>query len=57
MNDKFYLGDGIYAECNGWHIILSAENENDASITTKIYLEDTVLQALIDYARRIGWMK
>ena len=55
MNEKVYLGDGVYAECDGQYIILTVEDANGTEKT--IYLEDTVLQALIDYARKIGWMK
>lgn len=48
-----YLGDGVYADCDGYRIILSAEN-NDRENT--IYLDDYVIDALFAYARMV-WGK
>jgi hypothetical protein len=45
--DKDYLGDGLYAECNGFHLVLTAENGISAHDT--VYLEDSVLSALLRY--------
>lgn len=48
MNPK-YLGDGVYVECDMWHVILKA---NDAlHPTDTIYLEDFVAKELIDYIK------
>jgi hypothetical protein len=55
MNEKVYLGDGVYAFYDGFHIYLYT-NEGYGP-KNLIALEDAVLQALIDYARKIGWMK
>jgi hypothetical protein len=42
---KRYLGDGVYADFDGYHIVLSTEREY--GIHT-IYLEPSVLSALMD---------
>lgn len=50
-----YLGDGLYAEFDGYQLKLAASNgmlDHDT-----VYLEPSVLRALIDYAKRIGMLK
>ena len=54
MDNKVYLGDGVYAECDGFHICLSVYDDYEREIT--IYLEDTVFQALLDFAKKIYWL-
>ena len=46
MSDKTYLGDGVYADYNGYHVILSTQD------IIAIYLDDTVAMALVDYIKR-----
>ena len=41
---KAYLGDGVYAEFDGWFVKLTTEN--GVATTNKIYLEPSVLKAL-----------
>lgn len=52
-NKKFerYLGDGVYAEYDGYHIVLKTSD----GITTKntIFLDDSVFNALIEYKKFI----
>ena len=48
-----HLGDGVYADCDGYHIIISVEN-NDRQNT--IYLDNYVVDALFAYARMV-WGK
>jgi hypothetical protein len=48
---KDYLGDGVYADFDGFAIILTAENGIAASDT--IYLEPGVLDALVRYRERM----
>lgn len=48
--DKRYLGDGVYASYDGYHIVLTAEDGVVA--TNTIYLEPSVLAALIAYSKR-----
>jgi hypothetical protein len=45
MTDKSYLGDGVYAEFDGWGIWLKA----NVPTTDRIYLEPEVLRALINF--------
>lgn len=54
-----YLGDGLYAEFTGEGIILKAERvENILSGPTIHYvvLEPAVLEALIQFAIKVGWL-
>jgi len=44
---KAYLGDGVYVNNDGYHIILTTEN--GVSITNTIFLEPNVLSALNEY--------
>ena len=50
-----YIGDGIYASFDGYQIILKANSTENPTDT--IALEPEVLNALIEYARRIGMLK
>lgn len=54
MNEKRYLGDGVYAEYNGFHIVLIIEDEE--GFRREICLEDSIFYALLDFAKKIGWM-
>lgn len=49
---KVYLGDGAYAECDGYHIMLTTEN--GISTTNRIALEPEVFETLLGYARRVA---
>ena len=51
MNLKEYLGDSVYADFDGYHIILTTENGFGPSNT--IALEPPVLLALDDYRKRL----
>lgn len=47
-----YLGDGLYAECDGFHILLKANSlENPTDI---VYLDPNVLQNLFRYIKALG---
>jgi hypothetical protein len=48
---KQYLGDGVYADFDGWNIVLTAEN--GISATDRIVLEPQVLEELFRYEKRI----
>jgi hypothetical protein len=43
-----YLGDGLYAEDDNWSISLTADRDGQRH---RVYLEPTVLAALIAYAK------
>ena len=44
-----YLGDGVYASHDGYHIILDLRGQDS---TTRIGLEPKVIQALFRYSSR-----
>lgn len=50
---KEYIGDGVYASFDGWHIVLTAENGIPSETKGPIFLEPGVLRALNGYAERI----
>lgn len=49
---KQYLGDGVYADHDGEHIVLTAEDGIRA--TDRIYLDPTVYAALTVYFDQLG---
>jgi len=49
-----YLGDGVYASFDGYHIILDLRGQDS---TTRIALEPPVLEALSQYAENIREMQ
>jgi len=52
LTTKDYLGDGVYADFDGWSIVLTTENGYSTSNT--IYLDPCVIRALRDYLDRIN---
>lgn len=51
---KDYIGDGIYAECNGDEIVLTTEN--GVSVQNRIIFEDRYrVEALIRFLMRSGF--
>lgn len=52
MENKIYLGDGAYAEYDGYGVKVTAENGIRATDT--VYLEPDVLKALINFAQKHG---
>lgn len=50
---KDYLGDGLYAQFDGHHIVLTAENGLRATDT--VYLEPACVRAIARFARRCGY--
>ncbi len=49
---KTYLGDGAYADFDGYSVILTTEDGIRA--TNTIVLEPEIMRALISYAMRVG---
>ena len=49
MENKQYLGDGVYASTDGYTIQLTTEN--GIKTTNTIFLEPAVFSALIAYAK------
>lgn len=52
---KRYIGDGVYVEDQGFHIVLTTEDGIKA--TNTIYLEDVVALGLVRFLREKGWIK
>ena len=50
-DQKIYLGDAVYANYDGYHVVLTTEN--GISTTNKIFLEPPVYQALIKYVEHL----
>ena len=48
---KEYLGDEVYADYNGYHLVLTVEN--GIGVTEKIYLEPEVYHAFTEYIERL----
>lgn len=49
MNRKEYLGDGLYANFDGYHIVLTTENGR--SVQNRVCLEPQVFSALLIYEK------
>jgi hypothetical protein len=45
-----YLGDGVYASWDGYHVVLDLRAQDN---TTRISLEPSVFDALIDYRKSV----
>jgi hypothetical protein len=50
---KSYLGDSVYANYDGYHIILTTENGLPNDPSNKIALESGVLHALNRYSKNV----
>ena len=48
---KTYLGDSVYADFDGFHVVLTTEN--GFGPTNTIYLEDSVIARLEDFLNRL----
>ncbi len=48
---KEYIGDGVYADYDGYHIILTAEN--GIEVTNRIALEGQVVKSLERYVKTL----
>lgn len=49
-NLKEYIGDGVYADFDGYHIVLTLDGQDS---TTRICLDPGVFQELINYANTL----
>ncbi len=45
---KIYIGDSVYAESTGLHLVLTTENGLPTDPSNTIYLENAVIQALLN---------
>jgi hypothetical protein len=55
MNYREYLGDGLYADFDGYHIMLASNN--GIQDTNVVYLEPEVLKSFYQYAEMIEQLK
>ena len=51
MENQTYLGDGVYAEFDGYGIVLKANHHENP--TDRIYLEPAVYHALVAWVKAI----
>lgn len=52
MKNKAYIGDGVYADFDGFNIVLTTEN--GVEVTNTIFLEPEVFMSLLKYAERLS---
>ena len=52
-NYRQYLGDSVYADFDGFHVVLTTENGLPGDPSNTIYLDPHVLAALGAYAKKI----
>jgi hypothetical protein len=50
---KTYLGDSVYSEYDGYHIVLTTENGSPTP-TNIIFLDDSVITNLIAHINRVS---
>jgi hypothetical protein len=51
--DPEYLGDGVYATFDGYHIWLTTGSHEHDEATNRIALEPAVFEALLKYQRKL----
>ena len=54
LETRRYLGDGVYADHDGWQVRLVSPRVTATTRPNTIYLEKTVLEALHRYAIKFG---
>jgi hypothetical protein len=53
MSKKTYLGDGVYVDHDGYHLVLTTEDGNPEGPSNIIYLEPEVMDGLIKFDKQI----
>lgn len=53
MDKNVYLGDGVYAEFDGYGVWLRTGDHRDALCDNKIYLDPNVMEKLYSVIRRM----
>lgn len=48
MTEQTYLGDGVYARFDGYHVVLTTGPSKNPT-----FLDQTVWQALVDYGEKV----
>ena len=52
VEQREYLGDSVYAECDGFGITLTTHNGYPDDPRNKIFLEPAVIEALLEYIEK-----
>ncbi|HEY3493708.1 MAG TPA: hypothetical protein VGK73_03435 [Polyangiaceae bacterium] len=53
MKEPRYLGDGVYASFDGYHVWLRTGSHIEAEATSQVALDPVVLQGLIAYQKQV----
>lgn len=53
MKNKEYIGDSVYAEYDGFGLIITTENGGDCDPSNSIYLEPEILNSLNQFFQRV----
>ncbi len=48
-----YLGDGVYANWDGWHVVLTTGTHEEEKADNLIYLDSATLRQLEAYVERL----
>lgn len=56
-NETTYLGDGVYACLENGMLRLTSGSHRLVEANDKIYLEREEFKALLNFAKRIGWVE
>lgn len=51
--EKSYIGDSVYVDFDGYHIVLTTENGYPDDPRNRICLEPEVYQALLDWVNHL----
>ena len=58
LNKKEYIGDGVFAHFDGFHVVLSVDESAVTSVlkscTTTIALDDKTANALVAYIQKVN---
>ncbi len=52
-NNKVYLGDSVYIQFDGYHVVLTTENGLPSDPSNTIALDGEVLNKLLEYVAKI----
>lgn len=47
-----YLGDGVYAEWDGYHITLRTGDHRDSHCDNKVYLDNSVINSFWEFCKK-----
>lgn len=53
LSNETYLGDGLYAAWDGYHVVLSANDKCSGNPTDTVYLDPGVVEGLVRFLKRL----